>query len=148
MRYFKNKNGDLFAYDDDQLTSAEKQSVIDAAQTAYDTDDSAENLSALNQAKAIKIYIKDGLTELTDAEYQAAIAPTADEQQATEAATLRAQRDALADRTSREINRLEDAGKDATAWRQYRIALRNVPEQEGFPFDVTWPEQPGEFTGK
>lgn len=63
-------------------------------------------------------------------------------------ASVRSQRDTIVDRVSREINRLEDAGKDATAWRQYRVALRNVPEQEGFPFDITWPEQPADYTGK
>ena len=27
-------------------------------------------------------------------------------------------------------------------WEIYRQALRDVPEQPGFPFDVTWPEKP------
>lgn len=74
--------------------------------------------------------------------------PTDEQKQATEAAAVRATRDELADRTSREINRLEDAGTDASDWRQYRIALRNVPEQDGFPFAVQWPEAPSDFTGK
>lgn len=26
---------------------------------------------------------------------------------------------------------------------KYRAALRNMPEQEGFPFDIKWPEMPG-----
>jgi len=38
-------------------------------------------------------------------------------------------------------------GKDiaddvSTAWATYRQALRDIPAQEGFPWDVTWPEQP------
>ena len=38
-------------------------------------------------------------------------------------------------------------GKDiadevSTAWATYRQALRDVPSQEGFPWGVTWPEQP------
>lgn len=32
---------------------------------------------------------------------------------------------------------------ERTAWLEYRQALRGVPEQAGFPFDVTWPEAPG-----
>ena len=28
------------------------------------------------------------------------------------------------------------------AWRAYRQALRDIPEQEGFPWGVTWPEAP------
>lgn len=74
--------------------------------------------------------------------------PTEDQKRATAAATIRSQRNELTDRTSREINRLEDAGQDASVWRQYRVALRNVPEQDGFPFKVKWPKAPGEFTGK
>ena len=27
-------------------------------------------------------------------------------------------------------------------WQTYRQALRDVPTQEGFPWSVTWPEQP------
>lgn len=74
--------------------------------------------------------------------------PTDEEKEEAKAAAVRSARDDLVDRTSREINRLEDAGTDASAWRSYRVALRNVPEQDGFPFDVTWPEQPADYTGK
>ena len=28
------------------------------------------------------------------------------------------------------------------AWRTYRQALRDIPSQEGFPNDVTWPTSP------
>ena len=35
-----------------------------------------------------------------------------------------------------------DAPMDKTAWATYRQALRDVPSQEGFPWDVTWPDQP------
>jgi len=64
------------------------------------------------------------------------------------AAQVRAKRDALVDQVTREINRLEDAGKDAKAWRDYRIVLRNVPEQAGFPQEIDWGKQPAAFTGK
>lgn len=29
-------------------------------------------------------------------------------------------------------------------WRDYRQALRDVPQQPGFPYSVEWPVQPGE----
>ena len=32
----------------------------------------------------------------------------------------------------------------AVAWASYREALRNVPEQERLPFEVTWPAPPDE----
>lgn len=28
------------------------------------------------------------------------------------------------------------------AWKEYRQALRDLPQQPGFPFDVEWPEMP------
>lgn len=28
------------------------------------------------------------------------------------------------------------------SWAAYRQALRDLPEQEGFPFNINWPEQP------
>lgn len=35
-----------------------------------------------------------------------------------------------------------DAQVDRPAWATYRQALRDLPDQAGFPFDVVWPEQP------
>ena len=33
---------------------------------------------------------------------------------------------------------------DTFAWRTYRQALRDITEQEGFPFNIVWPEAPQE----
>ena len=35
-----------------------------------------------------------------------------------------------------------DAPVDQTAWATYRQALRDVPTQAGFPWDVAWPTKP------
>jgi hypothetical protein len=35
-----------------------------------------------------------------------------------------------------------DAPVDQTAWATYRQALRDITGQEGFPWTITWPEQP------
>lgn len=37
---------------------------------------------------------------------------------------------------------LLDANVNKTAWAAYRQALRDVPTQTGFPWNVTWPTQP------
>lgn len=37
---------------------------------------------------------------------------------------------------------LTDAPVDSLAWANYRQALRDVPQQAGFPFSVTWPVAP------
>jgi len=35
-----------------------------------------------------------------------------------------------------------DAPVDQVAWATYRQALRDITGQEGFPWTITWPEQP------
>lgn len=35
-----------------------------------------------------------------------------------------------------------DAPVDQAAWATYRQALRDVPQQAGFPDNITWPEVP------
>lgn len=37
---------------------------------------------------------------------------------------------------------LTDAPINSALWATYRQALRNVPTQAGFPWEVTWPTQP------
>jgi hypothetical protein len=37
---------------------------------------------------------------------------------------------------------LADSTADKTAWATYRQALRDVPSQTGFPWEITWPTQP------
>jgi len=56
------------------------------------------------------------------------------------AAQVRAERDRLL--AESDWTQVPDAPVDSTAWADYRQALRDVPQQAGFPNDVTWPEQP------
>ena len=35
-----------------------------------------------------------------------------------------------------------DAPVDQATWAAYRQSLRNVPQQAGFPYNVTWPTKP------
>tara|TARA_R100000081_G_C4810407_1_gene170703 strand:- start:5 stop:514 length:510 start_codon:yes stop_codon:yes gene_type:complete len=35
------------------------------------------------------------------------------------------------------------SAEDQAAWADYRQALRDLPDSEEFPHDVTWPEKPG-----
>jgi len=37
---------------------------------------------------------------------------------------------------------LEDSPVNKTVWATYRQALRDMPSQEGFPWNVQWPEKP------
>ncbi|MCC4784880.1 phage tail assembly chaperone [Vibrio lentus] len=40
------------------------------------------------------------------------------------------------------INMALDLGTDATAFRQYRQALRDIPQTYSNPEDVVWPQKP------
>lgn len=62
--------------------------------------------------------------------------PTKDEV----AAQVRSHRDALL--SSSDWTQMQDAPVDRAAWAEYRQALRDVTDQEGFPENVTWPEPP------
>lgn len=37
---------------------------------------------------------------------------------------------------------LPDSPVDQQAWEAYRKALRDLPSQSGFPYDITWPTKP------
>ncbi|MCJ2165535.1 MULTISPECIES: tail fiber assembly protein [unclassified Pseudodesulfovibrio] len=57
-----------------------------------------------------------------------------------EAGQVRAERDRLL--AGCDWTQVADAPVDQTAWAAYRQALRDVPEQEGFPGAVEWPGVP------
>lgn len=66
-------------------------------------------------------------------------APTTEQQ----AASVRAKRDALLAETDLIIIRCAESGEPVPeAWKGYRQALRDVPEQASFPDAVSWPEKP------
>lgn len=44
--------------------------------------------------------------------------------------------------TASDWTQIADAPVDASAWATYRQALRDVPDQPGFPNNVTWPQPP------
>ena len=56
------------------------------------------------------------------------------------AITARQERDYLL--TSSDWTQVADAPVDQAAWAAYRSLLRDVPQQSGFPTDITWPTKP------
>ena len=52
----------------------------------------------------------------------------------------RALRDELL--ASTDWTQVADAPVDQAAWATYRSLLRDVPQQSGFPNDITWPTEP------
>ncbi|MCM1512600.1 MAG: phage tail assembly chaperone [Oxalobacter formigenes] len=68
--------------------------------------------------------------------------PKTEEEKAAEA---RAERDRRLAETDLIIIRCAEAGEPVPdEWKTYRQALRDIPEQTGFPENVVWPEKPGE----
>ena len=55
---------------------------------------------------------------------------------------VRTERDRLL--TKSDWTQVADAPVDKQAWATHRQALRDIPSQVGFPWDVTWPEKPEE----
>jgi hypothetical protein len=78
----------------------------------------------------------DGVTT-TAAEQEAAYKATKDAEQSASVRTSRNDKLAQCDWTQ-----LADSTADKPAWATYRQALRDVTVQEGFPWNVTWPEAP------
>ena len=76
----------------------------------------------------------------TKAQHEAAYQATLD---AEAAATVRAQRDELLAKSDWVTIRAKELGQTVPEdWYTYRGDLRQVPEQSGFPHDVTWPTKP------
>jgi hypothetical protein len=59
---------------------------------------------------------------------------------AEQAATVRNQRTEML--KDCDWTQIADSTADKTAWATYRQALRDVPLQTGFPWEITWPTQP------
>lgn len=107
----------------------------------------------LARTEAMANLQKSQLTEVLENAYQAACA-SGDEQAVAEAA--RALRNRLLDLSDKEMS-LDRLGLDTSSvidflaslkqifssdWAVYRQALRDLPQQEGFPFDITFPVSP------
>lgn len=88
----------------------------------------------------------EAVMTLIGADFAAYVPPTQAELNAALAASVRAERDALLLEVDAVAgNALRWAALDAdtqTEWAAYRQALLAVPQQDGFPNDITWPTEP------
>ena len=75
--------------------------------------------------------------ESSAAEQEAAYKAMKDTEQAKSVRSTRGEKLKDSDWTQ-----VSDAPVDQTAWAAYRQALRDITGQEGFPWTITWPEQP------
>ncbi len=88
----------------------------------------------------------DAVMALIGTDFTAYVPPTQAELDAAEAASVRADRDyRLVEVDAIAGNALRWASLDAATqaeWATYRQALLDVPQQSGFPHDITWPTKP------
>lgn len=81
------------------------------------------------------------LYDLVEARYGDWIAHAKDREYEAEAERVRSRRDELLGKWDWTQHRNVPLSEDAVAaYAVYLQALRNIPEQPGFPWDVTWPE--------
>jgi hypothetical protein len=82
-------------------------------------------------------YTKEDGTVVTAAEQEAEYKARKDAEQAVNMRRTRTEKLKDCDWTQ-----LADSPVDKAVWATYRQALRDVPTQTGFPWNVTWPTQP------
>jgi len=97
------------------------------------------------QPTRYQIAFRDGV-ELVESKWYTKYS-VADMNDEAKAATDAAQARSVREQRNQKLkdsdwSQLADAPVDKDAWAAYRAGLRSVPEQSGFPWDVTWPAQP------
>ena len=76
-------------------------------------------------------------TKWKTVDFDDAVKAVVDEQQAKSVRSSRDEKLKDSDWTQ-----VADAPVEKTVWATYRQALRDVPNQSGFPWEVTWPDAP------
>lgn len=92
-----------------------------------------------------QVSYRDGVQEIDGQWYtKYSVADMADEaKSATDAAQAQSVRSMRDEKLAKsDYTQLADAPVDKAAWATYRQALRDVPAQAGFPWDVQWPATP------
>ena len=90
----------------------------------------------------------DARTNRVDTDSGEVISMDAPDQTEELARVARYRRERLLVLTDWVVTRAAERGESIeTDWREYRQALRDVPQQAGFPSAITWPEAPSAETG-
>ena len=85
-------------------------------------------------------WLSTDIEQPSDAEIEAEVAQLIAEQPAKEA---RAKRDRLLTESDWVTIRATERGDPVpTEWQTYRQALRDIPDQTGFPEEIEWPQEP------
>ena len=103
----------------------------------YSMPDGVEQVDGKWYTKHILGPVFTDTEDATTAEQEAAYKTAKDAEQAKAVRQQRGEKLKDSDWTQ-----VIDAPVDQAAWATYRQALRDITGQEGFPWTITWPEQP------
>jgi hypothetical protein len=108
------------------------------------TDPSAEVRATYPEGTVEVLLQPSALHKMVDGKW---VAPTQAEIDASVAAQVRMQRDSLlateVDPIASNVLRWSSLSEEEKqAWTDYRQALLDIPQQEGFPHSVVWPTKP------
>lgn len=110
----------------------------------YFKDKSTNEVYAYDQEQISGGWVKEGLVAMTDEEVSAHLAPkppTAEQARAERDAKIESARWRI-DRHKDELELGNDPLEPLETLLQYVQALRDVPQQSGFPENVEWPVEP------
>jgi hypothetical protein len=143
-RYQKENGGPTWDRTTDEVLEALGADVVfEGAQATggtvyqYSMRSGVEQVNGKWYSKYILGPVFANTEDATAVEQEAAYKAQKDAEFATNA---RNQRDTLLTQT--DWTQVADAPVDKAAWAAYRQALRDVPQQAGFPVTITWPEKP------
>jgi hypothetical protein len=107
------------------VTQFAGQTPIDGCQYTVEIRQQSDNTWAQELVKV----------EISEEQYQNNVA--------LQTQAVKADRDRMIASTDWIVTKSIESGEPVPdAWRTYRQALRDIPAQAGFPFDITWPARP------
>lgn len=104
------------------------------------TDDTRENIIRVDEVGNVVAFFPgdDGYADAS--EKVTGVAGIIEREPPMTSDEARVHRDELL--AASDWTQVADAPVDQAAWATYRQALRDVPDQEGFPSEIAWPDQP------
>ena len=143
-RWAKENNGPSWDRTTDEVLEALGADVVFEGPQATPTDhyqfsmrQGVEQIGGKWHTKYVLGPIFTDNEDATAAEQEAAYRAQKDAEQAKSVRDERTQKLKDSDWTQ-----VADAPVDKTAWATYRQALRDIPSQAGFPWDIQWPVEP------
>jgi hypothetical protein len=133
------------------ITEIRNAKSLNAENTLYDVEINHPEFGwipyTLDPNDTDQTVSNDDLLAMIGSNFEAYVPPTQAELDAEAAAAVRAQRDWLLQNevdpiVSNPLRWADLTAEQQAAWAAYRTALLNVPQQAGFPHNITWPTKP------